>query len=207
MDKTPAYWRGTLEHDLNWAKGIMIGEGRLLPMFIMHNRDGSITPLMCGFKSDSHKAAVYRFISILALAMDCDGFSFMCEGWMKLADIHEGETHDAAYKRAMVVRPMDDENRKEVVTLMLVYRDEADERQVMSALEEIERGVDAQPCGFKTISTAGAITEGAVIDILREDRPDRDVVFAAQMFCNLKAIEIMESLGVQSVELEPVATH
>jgi len=207
MAKTPAKWLGTLEHDLNWAKGILLGEGEMRPMFIMHNRDGSITPLMASFKSDSHKAAIYQFLSIFILAQDCEGFSFMCEGWMKLADQRPGESYEEALERAQQVRPMDDESRKEVVTLMLVYRDDADERQCISALEEIERGVDGRPCGFKTIATDGAITEGAIMEIMREDRPDRDLVVAAHRFCKHKAAFIMEHLGIVGVEIEHVATH
>jgi hypothetical protein len=201
MHKHPKKWVENFAHDLSWGKSLLQGEGSLIPMFILHNRDGSITPFCVAFKSPGHKHSVYQFMSIVMMANESIGFSFMCEGWMIINGIHHGEDAADAMERALAgPSPSQSENRIEVLTLMMVYRDDADERKVISTIEDMQRDWDGKLTGFKAHDTRGAIMEGAVVDIMPEEPPDQAHVMAARAFLATKADFIMGQLDIIPIE-------
>jgi hypothetical protein len=204
MTKHPKKWRDNLAHDVEWGKSILLGEGEMRPMFVLHNRDGSVTPFLAGFQTDGQKRAIFQFFSILIVAQEAVGFSFLCEGWLKTSQQHADETAEEAMTRALAgPSPAQAEDRKEVLTTMLVYRDAADERQTLSSILELDRGWDGKIKGFKPECMGTALIEGAVRDIMEEDPPTIAQVTACRLFCIKKAAFVMDQLNIVTLEKPP----
>jgi hypothetical protein len=203
--KHPKKWRDNLAHDIAWAQSILMGEGEMRPMFVLHNRDGSVTPFLTAFQTEGEKRAIFQFFRILIVASEAIGFSFLAEGWMKSHAKLPGETEEESMARAMAgPSPMQSETRKEVLTVMMTYRDEGGERQTLSSIRELDRDWDGKIKGFKEDAVyAAAVMEGAVRDIMDEDPPTPDLVTACRLFCVKKAAFVMDQLNIVTLEKPP----
>ncbi len=169
--RTKADWQRWLDDDVKFATKILIEHGSIAPQFIVHTRDGAIFPIVSPLFSQNDKKLMYDFLKCFCIAKDAIAVSAMGEAWMTVMPSRPAESLDQAYQRAeKELSPSKSEVRTEQVFVTLVYYDNDDSRQVMSALVEIVRGPDGSPTGTGAIRRTQGDAVGRMIEILPEDR-------------------------------------
>lgn len=197
----PARWAKQIKHDMTVAGRIITTRGELTTMFVLHNRDGSFTPLLTPLHDDDHKRRVYQFLSMMLIATDSPGFTMMSEAWQSSAPPAEpGESPTDVMRRVERDGPMPRQvsNREEVVSIAVVYRDDADDRHVISAVGGIVRGDDAKVTALDWRKDTGDFCDGAVFNIMPPamPRPEHRAIAAHAMADIGPAI--MKALGIVS---------
>jgi hypothetical protein len=195
--KHPKKWLDCLEEDVGFGKHILLTQGTFPALFVLHHADGRITPFSAFFRSDEQKRAALSLMTMIVTATECVAVSFTVEAWMKMGEARRGETTEQSQERILNgVRVSEAEDRKEVLMCSIVYRDDADERQCVTDVWEIERGADGKVVSFVTIDRGLAQHQGAMINVMPEDRPTPGMVQAANMFCAKHAVDLMEALHI-----------
>jgi len=205
MQKHPQKWVDELASNVAFGKDVLHGQGMMPALFVIHHEGGGFTPFTCLFRGDMQKRAIVSLITMFAVACDCEAVSFSAEAWLKIGDVRPGESQADAIKRGSEISPAEAEDRKEVLMCSLTYRDEADERQAMLEVWEIERGADGKISGFKNLERGMFKHGGTMVDVLPEERPTPGMVQSAQMFLDANAESLMTVLGLETpTEDEPV---
>ena len=165
-------WDVQLQRDMDYAAKQLMDTGSFSPMFAIHTYDEKVVLVATPFGSEQEREMTHMVIKLMCVAHDASGFSFMGEAWVRWMDRQEGESVTAMNKRAYEVRPSQATDRKEVVTVTLVYRDETNQRKVRGRMSEIIRDADGKITGLTPMEMPdGVDSRGAVPDILPRRRP------------------------------------
>ncbi len=120
-------WLKQMEFDKGFAEQMLLDSSQVRPMFVLHG-ENRVEAVLAALLLPETKAHLYRFLKMLIVARDLVGFSAISEAWMRRVDNYPGET--AAAQRARVEagpRPSEAEDRIEVVSITLIYRDDGGE--------------------------------------------------------------------------------
>lgn len=165
-------WAEQLKYDMEFARFILLKQGHVAPMFVIHAKGGAhVVGVQLGDREDKHR--VYGILSIMCAALGATALTFIAEAWIR----HSIE---------------DTEDKQEVVIVQTSYRDDAGKHSVFEA-REIVRGADGEPCDLIAHSGSDDDTrlEGAVYDILLEEAPTE-----AQQEIAQNAMEMLQNLGL-----------
>lgn len=194
-------WERQLQFDMAFAARGIVSAGALSPLFILHNRDGSFTPFQVPLRDPEHKHRVYQFLSLVVVATDAAGFSMISESWLSSVRTEPGETATATLRRVERdgPRPSQVSDRKEGVVIAVVYRDEADERAVKTAVGEIVRGDDGGVVALDWWKDAREALDGAVAEIMPRHPPRAEHCAIAGHAMADMGPAIMKVLGIVEV--------
>jgi hypothetical protein len=199
--RLPPRWAEQLRYDMVFAEDAITTKGELPPVFVLHNPDRSVTPFVVPLRDAAHKRRVYQFLALTLLASGAVGFTMMTEAWMRDELAEPGESAEAAMARVERDGPMPSQvsNRKEIVSIVMVYRDDADERQTSGVIGEIVRADDASVAAIKWEVNAETSAAGAMVDIMPVIAPDpRHRAAAARLLIEIGPT-IMQVLGIVEV--------
>jgi hypothetical protein len=201
MKKPTNRWAKLLAHDKEFVSRTIVAKGELMPMFVAHHRDGTISMFLTPFRDAEHKRMIHEFLKIMVVGADCAGFSLMHEAWVRSVKAKPGQSAQDLMREVERDGPMPSKasDREEVVTVSLVYRDDADERKALTAVGDIVRGADGNVTSVKWSKDAADLIDGAVVNIMPPDpagQQHRDI--AAWMLVN-KGPAIMKALGIVEV--------
>lgn len=197
-----AEWRKWLIHDVEFANNALKLYGKIDQMFVLHREREKPLLVQAGFYDGEHRRAVLNMMQMLCVAHDVRGFSCISEAWLKsVEDQAEAERID----RGEGVLPSQSDNRREVVSVNLIYRDGANERKSIGTVREIMRDAEARP----SISTARIIEKDAALDpnfggiplILRAERPDEAEVTALKRLLDDHGKQALQALRMTIVEM------
>jgi hypothetical protein len=177
-------WHVWLTQDMNFATKQLLTDGKVSHMFVAHIADRDeliVVPLF--LRSAAEKAGMYGFLKVLCVAFDVIGFSLIAEAWVRMIETRIGES--AAERSARVLDgplPSEAEDRKEIIAVTLVYRDDGG-RQTLTRMAEIVRNTTGKPISTSPIDMPeDASGDGAVPDILPETRPTPEQQTVAKKF-------------------------
>jgi hypothetical protein len=151
---------------MGYVARILSKEGEVCPLFILHNRDGSCTGLRTQLRDPEHRQRVFQFITATLISTDRPAFTFIMEAC----------------------------DRVEVVSISLVYRDDANGRHSIGAVGTVRRDAAGKP----SISQwdTGAVADGTVLDIMPEEPATPQHREIATYLLASKGAAIMKALGV-----------
>jgi hypothetical protein len=156
-------WTKQLRFDMEYAKRMLLEDGGVRPMFVLHTDDGIIPcPTDMG-----DKGKIRAIISMLCLAYRAVGVTFIGEAWaMRPAspDDHQRPGESWADWEARTVAPSESERRFEIVLVQSTFYDDAGEKAGLASMREIERGADGKPTGLapEITHTHGVKPEDAI---------------------------------------------
>jgi hypothetical protein len=202
-------WLKWVQHNIDFALERLKVEGEVTPMFALHKANGTMVLLECwGFTDQMQKEAVFKFVSLAGTAHEVVAISYMAESWGLDAAIEPGLT--ARQQMAHVtVLPSESERRFEAVSVMLVYRDDANERRFIDAAGRIERDADGNVTGLTPLEGASLIApdevesemvRGAPDTLMPVEPPSAIKVTAAARFVMAHGKLAMAALGLRECE-------
>jgi hypothetical protein len=170
----PDDWNAWVERDMAFATATLLDTGRVNPMFILHTQGDELMVVGTQFTSDKEKEMAQLYVQLICVAHDVKAFSFVGEAWMRLMSREIGESEAEMNKRAFSVRPSEATDRKEIITVTLVYRDEeVGERKTIGAMAEIVRDADGKATAVNPMDMpADSVSSGAIPKILPRERPN-----------------------------------
>lgn len=183
-------WAKQLRFDMAFAEKVLLDRGEVSAMFIVHTKNG-VHALVTPWKDDDEKAQCRRIVQLYCVAHDAVALTFITEAWVRSMAKAHGETDAEFDDRVSAVRPSQAEDRREVVMVVIAYRDAAGERKVLFESREIQRRANGKPCGlvsFREIEMNDGNLEGRMVDVLPEQPPDALQRSAAHML--LKAMGV-----------------
>jgi hypothetical protein len=171
----PNEWTTWLEQDMAFTTKILLTSGRVTPMYILHTRGGQKLVIGATFESDNEKHMMHMYVQLMCVAHDVIAFSFHSEAWMRAMTRESGESLAEMQKRASSEHPSD-ADRKEIISVTLVYRDEeaqAAGRKTLEAIGEIVRDSAGKVIAVTRMDMpAGGQSSGAILKILPNGRPN-----------------------------------
>jgi hypothetical protein len=180
--KRAADWQKQLRFDMQYAEKMLIDHGELSAMFVVHTKDASHV-LLTPWRDDHEKAMCRHLARLWCIAHDAQALTFITEAWIRSLDQRPGETRAEFDARADAVQPRDAEDRREVVMVVIAYRDDAGERQIVFESREIQRRANGKPSGLVPLSKSNTIDKltGRMVDVLPEITPSMAQQAAAKM--------------------------
>jgi hypothetical protein len=199
MPRTRAEWRGWMLHDMAFAEARLRKIGSVIQTFVLHGIDGQKVILAAPFTSGAQRDGVLKFLKAVCIAHQAAGFSCITEAWVGMAaDQAEVEALD----RGEGLRVSERETRREVISVMLIYRDSAGQRQALGMLREIVRGADGKATGVTPMADIPDDDAevnpdfGGIPHILSAETPDRLEVKSARDLLRDIGPKLMEVLGI-----------
>ncbi len=176
----------------------LLEDGWICPIFIIPT-PARVLLFPCPWTTDEQKECNYLTATLLCVAENATGLTFMGEGWMVDAPQRDPGETDAAFDARLETVSANAETseiRREVVTVHLSYRTGAGKKRGLMRTRQIVRGDDGKPSGL--IRVAGEddveIGEGQqfgrVHAVLPDDPPTRAQRQAATAMLTELGIEI-----------------
>lgn len=135
-----------MRFDFEYAKQMIVQDNGLMPMFVVHSKQGTI-PIGFGGKAEYEgeaKVGHRRIAVLMGIAFNAVAIAYVGEAWIATSLPDEPEPE---YPR---VRPKDREDRKEVIITQMMWRDqETGERKAALAQAEIVRNAKGVCTGVK----------------------------------------------------------
>ena len=141
-------WAKQVRFDMMFAEKTLLKQGEVRTMVVVHAK-GEKHVIAAPWRDDEERAALVEMINAYCIAHDAEALTYISEAWVRYLKQAPGETDDEYQGRIDAVRPRDAEDRREVVIVMCMYRDEGGERQVVSDTKEIVRRANGKPDGLK----------------------------------------------------------
>lgn len=172
-----------LRFDIAFAEKTLLKRGSVGTMFVVHNK-GKIHCIATPWQDADEKAAYLAIVRAYCIAHDAVALSYIGEAWARYMERTPNETAAEFDLRTYAVRPRDAEDRREMVMVMIFFRDDAGQRQIMTDNREIERRANGKPSGLKVVwSNKGwDALSGTIIDAFPEWPPTASERFVAQLF-------------------------
>jgi hypothetical protein len=201
MKKPTSRWAKLLAHDKEFASRTIVAKGELMPMFVAHHRDGSISMFLTPFRNPEHKRMIHEFLKIMIVGADCAGFSLMHETWGRSLTARPGQSAKELLREVERDGPMPSQasDRQEFVTVTLVYRDDADERKALAAMGDIVRGADGSVTSVKWSKDTVHLIDGAVVNIMPPDPVRQEYRDISAYLLTSKGPAIMKALGIVEI--------
>lgn len=196
LPRLPKQWRIWLDNDLTFATERLTETGSCPTMFVIHRKDGSLLIVGTPFTSPEQKHDVRNFLRLACIAYDAVAVTFISEAWVRMLNQRSGEGDAAFRTRADAIAPSQAEDRREVVSVMLTYRDEGECCQTVGAMREIVRDAAGKPSGV--VALAGC-DDGPAIDrtaILSDATPPPDIQACVEAFLKREGPAMMQRLGI-----------
>ena len=168
----PNKWSEQLSRDVAFARSVMLTQGEVQPMFVLHSATESKV-IGAAWENIEDKRRVRAFVAMLALADNAEALSFMAEGWSINRPRLPGETEAAARKRFEGAVPSEAEDRVEILMVVNSYRDDAGERRTRGVMLEIIRDTEGKVTGLveRTPEGGDAELEGPLANLLPAREP------------------------------------
>lgn len=178
-----------LRFDIAFAEKTLLKRGHLGVMFVVHTKDKKhiiATP----WQDDDEKAAYLEMVRAYCIAHDAEALSYIGEAWARYMEQAPNETAAEFDSRVHAVRPRDAEDRREVVMVIILFRDDAGQRQMMSESREIERRANGKPSGLKMMRSNNGwdVLHGPIVDAFPEWPPTAADRFVAQLFLDSSGV-------------------
>lgn len=198
--KPPKKWARVLAHDVEFAKRRLLDRGALEPMVIIHNTNGSVTPLAVRFDGPEHKAKVFGVLAMIITAVDAAAVSIMVEAWLRRLAQRSGESKAELEARCLDgPSPGEAEDRIEVIMLSVLYRDSAGQRQAIWHYGEIVRDAAGTVIALKPLddeTDGSAAMGGEMTEIMSEYPPDGAIRQKVQAIMAEHGATLMARLGI-----------
>jgi hypothetical protein len=173
MTEVPEKWAEQLRFDYGFAVKALKKSGSVSQMAVLHDRDGqSVTPIILKWLDREVKTRGYSYLSLLAEATEPAAFSFISEAWLRVVQRRHGESVGEHNTRALEgPRPSEAEDRIEIIYAMVIWRDDAGERQAAFKAGDIERDASGTVSSVKPRATwkVDDSIVGDVIGIMPEE--------------------------------------
>jgi hypothetical protein len=203
--QTRAEWQQWVDHDLAFASRMLLRKGEIIQRFTLHSDDGLRT-ILAPFTSAEQRRGTLKFLAMTACAYEAHAVSMIGEAWMSdVADRAEAERID----RGEGLMPSQRETRQEVVTVMIFYRNAANERRAIGAVREIVRGEDGKPSelvrlavdpGNDAAEGDGPQADfGGVAPVLQAMPPNAAQVALARELLTAIGPKLMQILGLAAI--------
>lgn len=195
-----------LDKDMAWGKAALLKDGEIPALFMIHSIEGGdrFLPLVVEFIDPEHKLMVYRFIRVLASAMEAPAVSLTSEAWATMHKATEGESKSDLINRSLARPPAEESpDRIEVLSCTLVYRDDeiGGLRRAVGRDAAIVRDKDGKIVDFKEETTGEMETPiGDVLDLMTEKPISRLIRDEAAKLINTRGGVLMRNLGIRTVE-------
>lgn len=178
----PGQWTKQLQLDMQFCARQIVKQGSIGQMFVVHAGGGEKHVFSTPWTDDEERTYLLGMIFAYCAAVDAEALTHMGELWFRSVAPRHGETEAEARARAEELRPRDAEDRREAVIVMIMYRDEAGERQVISDTREIERRMSGKVTGLKPyrINTGEDVVFGPVVEAFPQWPPSEEQRLAAQ---------------------------
>jgi hypothetical protein len=180
-------WIDQLNHDADWAKTMLLQQGEVRPVFVLHC-DGIIKIISAEWSSTILKMIIMKLVAMQAALSYADAISFMAEAWQVVLKRRPGESQAAYNRRATSTRPNDATDREEVLTVSIVYREDGEKKHGFRSMKIMRNSAgkitDAPeyPEDQNSLSVEGNLFDMLLIDKLT---PNQHVVIQ-QAFDALK---------------------
>jgi hypothetical protein len=173
-------WVKQLRFDMMFAEKTLLKSGEVSTMVVVHAK-GEKHVIAAPWHNDEEKAALLEMINAYCIAHEAEALTYISEAWVRYVQKAPGET-EAEYQARKEVRPRDAEDRREVVIVMIMYRDDGGERQVVSDTKEIVRRANGKPDGLKPYRLNGGmdVLGGAIVEAFPEWPPSSAERIAAE---------------------------
>jgi hypothetical protein len=180
-------WIKQVRFDMTFAEKTLMKDGDVGRMFVVHTKDAAKHVIAAPWDSDDEKAALIDMVRTYCIAYDAAALSFISEAWIRYLKRAPSETEEEFEARKDAVRPRDAEDRREVLTVMTMYRDGAGERRVVSDTREIQRSRDGKPSGLTPfrLNRGMDVIGGDAVEAFPEFPPSPAQRHAAQMMLHL----------------------
>jgi hypothetical protein len=160
------------------SKRLFIARGSAPLLFIIVGHDGTKKVIAVPSPSDAAtKRQVFSLIHLACTAFDAMAYLCISEAWERAATVGDSDRP--------TVMPSEAEDRKEVLMVIMIYRDETGERRTLHRIHEIIRDWKT---GAITLRDMTEMTDenfqGILVDILPEKRPSPAQRTAAQIEVN-----------------------
>ena len=170
MTDVPERWADQLRLDYGFAVEALKKSGSVSQMVVLHDPDGrGITPILLRWRDREAKTRGYSYLSLLAEATEPAAFSFISEAWLRVVERRHGESVDEHNTRALASSEAED--RIEIIYAMVIWRDDAGERQAAFKAGDIERDASGTVSSVKPRATwkVDDSIVGDVIGIMPEE--------------------------------------
>jgi hypothetical protein len=184
-------WIKQLRFDMAFAEKTLLQRGELGTMFVVHTKDAKHV-VAGGWEDDDEKAAKLEMLRTYCIACDAEALTYISEAWTRHLSQMPSETKAEFQARVDAVLPRNAEDRREMVMVMIMYRDDAGQRQVVSDSREIQRRANGKPSGLTPhrLNEGWDVLGGPIVDAFPEWPPSFHERIAAQAI--LKAAGMSE---------------
>jgi hypothetical protein len=155
-------WHAQLRHDFAWAESALRQNGKFHPMFIIWSPDG-IYPVLAPWEEPDRRDAVCALVRCLCIEHDAYAITHIAEAWMRRGN-------------NTLIAPSKASDRIEAVQIVIVYRDDAGERQTLGGARETMRRASGHFDGFRMIKQGGEVMADGQVDMagrIVDALPDR----------------------------------
>jgi len=189
-------WEKQARMDFEHAKRVLLNDGAVMGMFVIHGAKESHVVGVPGF-DDRVRAHLPQLLMLMCVMHDAQGISHIAEAWMAERPRLHGETEAEHFARANATVASEAEDRIEVVVTTTTWRDEAGEAHTIGHCGEIVRNPRGKPVSVQERDAEGTEYGGRWIDLLPSRRPtEAERAMAREVF----ALAMRETgLGLQPV--------
>jgi hypothetical protein len=175
-------WAKQVRFDMAFAEKRLVQHGGVGRMFVVHCKD-TLYAMPAPWESADEKADMIKMVRAYCIAHDAQALSFISEAWIRHLHQAPGETEEEFQARIDAVRPRDAEDRREVVMVMTMFRDEGGQRQILSDTREIQRRANGKPEGLTPyrLNRGVDIIGGGVVEAFPEWQPSPEHRLLARM--------------------------
>jgi hypothetical protein len=158
-------WIAQMHADADFAKALLISNGEVKPMFIIHCPE-HVKVVGAAWKNTEEKRITQKLISMQAALDDAEAISFISEAWCREVRRYDGESKADHTKRINAVAPSEAEDRIEIIMIAVNYRERNRTRTAGMSLEII-RDKDGVPTdAINRDGEAQAMLQGPMINLL-----------------------------------------
>jgi hypothetical protein len=165
-----ATWEQQARMDYEHAKRVLLTEGAVMGLFVIHGAEASHVVGVPGF-DDQVREHLPKLLMLMCIQHDAQAISHIAEAWMRVLPRQHGETEAEHFARANATRAAEAEDRIEVVITTTTWRDEAGEAHTIGHCGEIVRNPRGKPQSVRERDEAGTEYGGRWIDLLPSRRP------------------------------------
>ncbi len=167
----PGDWPAQHRYDYEFARSMILDQGEVAPMFVIHGADRTVV-MLARWRTDDDKDRFVMAVRAVAVAEDAQCISFISEAWVRDVAPTPGETRDEAMRRAHQVPPSQAEDRKEIALVITEYRDRAGEIcRRGTAGEIVRRYGDGKPSAVSKLDWKADAMEGRFVGLVPPLRP------------------------------------
>lgn len=161
-------WTAQMRQDAAFAKTILLSQGEVRPMFIVHCPD-HIKVVGAGWRTAEEKRTTQKLIAMQAALEDADAICFIAEAWARDIQPIKGESDADHRRRATEVTPSQAKDRIEVIIVSVVYREDGEAKPLCTSLEIIR---DKQGKAVDAVERPGdkATLAGPMFDMLLPEK-------------------------------------